>query len=293
MKTFYSTATAIVSLQFLLAATNSFCVAWLPPEAYLFTRSHRSRLDLSSVSTDESYAIAPLVGDEPSIRKASEFFAKSYWLGTRHVQVASGPVTDAVYKDLLYRQFVDFSTKYGERMGNRLLDAGLIAAIDTATNEIVGLAGIEVCLLDAERRDILTPEVSEEAMKAALGNLGPKERRQYKNASPFQIADELLQPNLQAVCVLCNLVVSPTARGKGIAMKLCHYVKESARDAGFDGLLLKVEKDNEAACKLYLEKLNYQELFVCGDSSAVRFNLQDGTFERAEAETLILVKSVI
>lgn len=291
MKHFCS-ITAIASLQFLFASTH-LCVAWVTQEGPSTARSHRSRVQLSSVSTDESFAIAPLVGDEPSIRKASEFFAKSYWLGTPHVQIASGPVSDAVYKELLFRQFIDFNTKYGQRMGNRLLDSGLIAAIDTATNKIVGLAGIEVCLLDAERKDILTPEVSEETMKAALNNVGPKERRQYKNASPFQIADELLPPHLQAVCVLCNLVVSPNARGKGIAMKLCNYVKDSARDAGFDGLLLKVEKDNEAACRLYLDKLNYREFFVCSDSSAVRFNLKDGSFERVDAETLILIKSVI
>lgn len=284
----------LTTIHFLLATTSLCVVAWLPKEVSVTFRSHRSFLQLSSVSiTDESFAIAPLVGDEPSIRKAADFFANSYWLGTDHVQISSGSVSDAVYEQLLSQQFVDFLTKYGERMGKRLLDAGLVAAIDTSTNEIVGLAGIEVCLLDAEQKNILTPEVSEETMKVALSSLGPKDRRKYKNASPIQIADELLQPNLQAVCVLCNLVVSPNARGKGIAVKLCNYIKQSAKEAGFDGLLLKVEKDNEAACRLYLDKLGYQELFVCSDATAVRFNLMDGSFQRAEAETLILIKSLV
>lgn len=238
--------------------------------------------------------------DEASINEAAEFLIDSFWLDARHLvtQPADGDVTDVkvsedARRSLYERQATDLFDNYGERMGKRILDSAVIKAVDTKTEEIVGLVCVSSLLFDGKTEEVLSPQDSEELLKAAVATLGPKDRRRYKDAAAEDIAAGLLGNDMEAVCCISNLAVSPKARRGGVAAKLCDEAEHIASaEWGYDVMLLKVEADNTAARTLYEEKLNYS--IKCKEIAAValRVDVEAGEFVETRADTLILMKDI-
>ena len=73
--------------------------------------------------------------------------------------------------------------------------------------------------------------------------LGPKQRRELKNASPSEIVTQLLPGNLDVIPVLSNLAVSSASRGEGIGQALCAEIEAVVKGWGYDEILLLVEQE--------------------------------------------------
>lgn len=231
------------------------------------------------------------ITSEGDIQLAAAFMVDAFWLNSPQGLVLDESVNENTKKGLIQHQVDDLLEKYGERMGKRSLDTVLIQAVDSSTKEILGLVGLEVSLLNKDIGDTLSTTKSDNLLKNAVASLGPKDRRLYKSASVQQIATELLPPELEAVAVLSNLVVSPTARRRGIAQMLCAQVERVANDEwGYPTLYLRVEQDNAAARTLYETKLGFSEKYVLPGAMGVR--IQDGSFSMIQADTLVLCKNL-
>ena len=265
-----------------------FAAAWITSSNRASCRPG-TRMGMSSA--DLSVEIKGLTGDEESIQQASRFMVDSFWLGNERVHLSKGSTLSEQARGLLVQeQAIGLTATYGEIMGQRLLDAGLVAAVDG--DEMLGLVGLEVCVLDHSKEDILTAEISEGILKNTVASLGPKQRRQYKNAPAQQLAEELLPPDQEAVLCLCNLAVSPNARRRGVAAKLCAIAEAQAKEWDFDKVYLKVETSNQAARALYEDRFGYKPLYTQENALALRVDLAEGKFVETEADTLILVKDV-
>jgi len=249
-----------------------------------------------AVEGSSSFEIIPSIGDESSINDAAKFMVDAFWLQSPQQLVKSDDtnpvVSDGVQQSLASVQAEDLTDKYGERMGKRLMESCLLTA-KGSDDEILGLIGIEVCLLNKELQQIMTPEKSEDMLKQTVAALGPKQRRQYKNSSTSDLATELLPAEFMLVCCLSNLSVSPKARRKGVAMKLCNKAEEVAKkEFGFKSLYLKVEAENLAARGLYEGKLGYVKQFSDAAGVGLRVDTETGAFVEEEAETLVLEKTL-
>ncbi|KAI2511029.1 FR47-like protein [Fragilaria crotonensis] len=271
---------------FLLLATLqlSTCKAFV-----ITTRAQACPSHLFSTAAD-SVSMGRITS-EVDIQLAAAFMVDAFWLNSPQGLVLDESVNDGTKKGLIEHQVDDLLEKYGERMGKRSLDTVLIQAVDSSTKEILGLVGLEVSLLNKDIGDTLSTTKSDNLLKNAVASLGPKDRRLYKSASVQQIATELLPPELEAVAVLSNLVVSPTARRRGIAQMLCAQVERVANDEwGYPSLYLRVEQDNAAARTLYETKLGFSEKYVLPGAMGVR--IQDGSFSVIQADTLVLCKNL-
>ena len=164
----------------------------------------------------------------------------------------------------------------------------MIAALDEDTKEMLGVATLKETLL--MKTEILESEKAEAIAKTAVAQLGPKQRREYKNAPVSRIAQELLSPDTKAVCVLSNLAVSRNARRRGIGSVLCDEIEALAEDWGYDEVHLLVESDNTAARTLYESKLGYQEIGMNEAAPALRVDVETGAFSEIQADTLVLAK---
>ena len=259
-----------------------------------------------SANTD----IQIVTGSESSIDNAAKFMVDSFWLQSPQQLIqnteSSQEVSDAAKTSLTKIQADDLMSKYGERMGARKLDAIILAAMDgeddttnndngvelLATDNVKGLVTIEVRLLDSQR-DILSAKESEYMLTQAVASLGPKQRREYKDASVLDIANQLLSPDITAVCSLSNLCVSPLARRQGIAAKLCNEAERLAKEKlGFDDIHLRVEVANEAAKKLYEEKLGYEAVFNIDSATVLRVDRDSGSFVEIESDIVVLKKTI-
>ena len=262
----------------------SACGAFL-----IINRPIRSPSHLGSAAA-ESVSIGPIV-TEGDIQIAAEFMVDAFWLNSPQGLVLDESVSERTKAVLIQQQADDLQEKYGERMGKRSLDTVLIRAVDSSTKEILGLVGLEVSLLNKDIGDTLSTTKSDNLLKNAVASLGPKDRRLYKSASVQQIATELLPSELEAVAVLSNLVVSPTARRRGIAQSLCAQIERVAHaEWGYPTLYLRVERDNAAARTLYETKLGFSEQYVLPGAMGVR--IKDGSFSVIEADTLVLCKEL-
>jgi ribosomal protein S18 acetylase RimI-like enzyme len=127
----------------------------------------------------------------------------------------------------------------------------------------------------------------------AVASLGPKQRREYKDASVLDIARELLPPEVTAVCSLSNLCTSPKARRRGIAAKLCSEAERLAKEElRFDEIYLRVESENEAAKKLYEDKLGYRRKFEARKAVALRVDAGRGGFVEIESDIVVMSKKL-
>ena len=255
---------------------------------------HKARIGTSLCMSDAlPNNVQPLDGSEASIANAATFMVDSFWLQSPQqlVQGASpDTISDAAKASLINIQADDLMDKYGERMTRRKLDALILAATDG--DEILGMVTIEVRLLDITD-DILSGDVSEFKVTQAVASLGPKQRREFKDASVLDIANQLLPPGISAVCSLSNLCVSPAARRKGIAAKLCSEAERVAKEElGFEEMFLRVESKNAAAKTLYEKKLGYESVFDVFQATALRVGGDSGSFVEIESDIVVLMKKI-
>ena len=233
-------------------------------------------------------------GDSASILEAAEFMVNSFWLQSPQNLVVDGDdpssISDGARSSLIEEQQDDLTSKYGEIMGVRTLQSGLVTA---AVGEgLLGLVGVEAALLDRNSMQVLVAERSEAMLKNAVASLGPKQRREYKNSPASDVVDQLLPSNLDLVVVLSNLSVSPRARRRGVAMSLCREAERMAKeDWTFDEICLKVEEGNDAARSLYEKKLGYEKV-ASNPAIGLRVDVKNGKFEEVPAETLLLTKKL-
>lgn len=259
----------------------------------------------SSAATKESMDVklTPLDGSETSVINAAKFMVDAFWLQSPQQLIDGGgdpsTVSEATKSSLTNIQADDLLSKYGERMGKRKLDALIVVASDGSSttdtkslsaNDILGLVTIEVRLLNSN--DLLSADESEFRLTQAVASLGPKQRREYKDASVLDIARELLPPEVSAVCSLSNLCTSPKARRMGIAAKLCSEAERLAKEElNFDEIYLRVEAENEAAKMLYEDKLGYQCKFEA-NAVALRVDAERGGFVEVDSDIVVMSKKL-
>ena len=212
-------------------------------------------------------------------------------------------LSDVAKSSLIQIQAEDLESKYGERMGKRKLDALILAAMDngnvndaqassSSLPSILGMATLEVRLMDRQQ-DFLSIEASERLLTQAVTSLGPKQRREFKDASVIDIANQLLSPDITAVCTLSNLCVSPMARRRGLAAKLCIEVERIAKEVlGFSDIYLRVELANMAAKKLYEEKLGYESVFNIDSTTTLRVDANAGSFVEVDTDMVVMRKKL-
>jgi ribosomal protein S18 acetylase RimI-like enzyme len=249
--------------------------------------------DDTDVMVEESPPPVQLVisDSETFLNHAGSFLVSNFWLGSDHHMLEGKAMTDDARMNLVIEQAADLQEKYGERMGKRLNNCCVIGALDEETKELIGLATLkETLLID---NDVLESEKAESIAKNAVAALGPKQRREYKNAPIRKIADELLSENTKAVCVMSNLAVGKKARRRGVARALCQEVEAMAgEDWGFDEVHLLVESENTAARTLYEKKLGYKPVFMNEGATALRIDFETGDFLEIKQDTLIMAKKL-
>ena len=249
-----------------------------------------------STSDDEADFTPPSVelimsDSEGFLNAAGAFLVDSFWLSSDHHQLGDNvDISSDSRMNLVIEQCADLQEKYGERMGKRLAKASVIAALDEETKEMIGLATLKETLL--VNNNVVESEKAELIAKNAVASLGPKDRRQYKDAPISVIATELLSPDTKSVCVMSNLSVSRKARRRGVGRVLCEEIEALAEDWGFDEIHLLVEKENTAARTLYEQKLGYKELCINEAAPALRVDVETGAFQEVAADTLVMVKKL-
>jgi ribosomal protein S18 acetylase RimI-like enzyme len=237
-------------------------------------------------------AVELVVSDNAGfLNAAGTFLVDSFWLGSDHHQLdGSAELDEDARMNLVIEQCADLQEKYGERMGKRLAKACVLGALEGGGKELLGLATLKETLL--MNNELLESEKAEMIAKNAVASLGPKQRRQYKDAPLATIAMELLSPETKAVCVLSNLSVGKKARRRGIARTLCEEVEAIAEDWGYGDIHLLVECDNVSARSLYEEKLGYKEVAIQKAAPALRVDIPSGKFVTTFTDTLILAKVI-
>lgn len=265
------------------------------------TESLNVQIDAAPETESLNVHISPIVGSESSIENTAKFMVDAFWLQSpQQLAGDSSEISDSAKSSLINIQADDLMGKYGERMGARKLDAVILAALEggdtngelSSTDNVQGLVTIEVRLLDMQK-DILSADASERMLTQAVASLGPKQRREYKDASVIDIANNLLPPDISAVVSLSNLCVSPSARRKGIAAKLCNEAERVAKEElGFEDIFLRVEKENDAAKRLYEEKLGYECVYEVDSATALRVDVNTGSFVEVESDIVVLKKKI-
>lgn len=253
-----------------------------------------SATDASTSGNDdfEPPSVELVVADSESFLNAvGSFLVDSFWLSSDHHQLGDDvEISSDARMNLVIEQCADLQEKYGERMGKRLSKTCVIGALDEETKELIGVATLKETLLI--NNDVLEPEKAEVIAQNAVASLGPKQRREYKNAPVSVIATELLSPDTKAVCVLSNLAVSRKARRRGVGRILCEEIEAMSEDWGYDAVHLLVESENVAARQLYESKLGYKVLCTSEAAPALRVNPETGSFEEIQADTLVMFKQL-
>lgn len=246
----------------------------------------------NEVQEEASFQVTPLDGNDESIQAAAVFMVDSFWLQSpQALSDGSVDISADAKSSLVNVQTKDLMNKYGERLGKRKLDAVMLAANDDTTTEMIGMVTVEVRLLDSISKAILNADRSELMLTNAISALGPKQRREYKDASVIDVANALLPPEISAVCSFSNLCVSPNARRRGVAAKLCKEAELLAKKLGFDEMYLCVESGNSAARSLYIDKLGYGNKFET-TSKSLRVDGNTGTFDEVDVEIMIVNKKI-
>lgn len=250
--------------------------------------------EVSGAADDDSEAPAVeliIADSEGFLNAVGSFLVDSFWLSSDHHQLgAEVDISSNARMNLVIEQCADLQEKYGERMGRRLSRTCVISALDEETKEMIGVATLKETLLI--NNDVLEPEKAEVVAQNAVAALGPKQRREYKNAPITAIATELLSPDTNAVCILSNLAVSRKARRRGVGRMICEEIEALAEDWGYDAVHLLVEKENSAARQLYENKLGYNELCMNEAVPALRVDTEVGSFKEIQADTLVLFKQL-
>lgn len=168
--------------------------------------------------------------DVNQIRAVSTFFVDAFWKDYK----AQALLTNDQKRRLGNEQFDDMRTRYG--VGSPV-PSSLIVARDEESGEILGCVGIEMALISKQNK------------------IMPKTR-------------ENLSQNYDMRPLLANLAVSPAARKRGLARKLCVASEYMVKNSwGVSELLLLVEEDNQPAVKLY-KRLGFKELWKDPEAKA-------------------------
>jgi len=251
-----------------------------------------SKSDTEVMVEDVPPAVQLVISDsEGFLNAVGSFLVDSFWLGSDHHMLKEDvEMTPDARMNLIIEQAADLQEKYGERMGRRLANACVVGALDEETKELVGVATLKETLMI--NNNAVESEQAEAIAKNAVAGLGPKQRREYKNAPISKIAEELLSPDTKAVCVLSNLAVGKKARRKGVARALCDEIEALADDWGFGEVHLLVESGNKAARTLYEDKLNYQLVATNVAAPALRVDFETGDFVQVQHDTLVMAKQI-
>lgn len=244
------------------------------------------------VVQDTPPAVQLVISDsEGFLNAAGSFLVESFWLGSDHHMLKEGvEMAPDARMNLVIEQAADLQEKYGETMGRRLANACVIGALDEETKELIGVATLKETLMI--NNDVVESEKAEVIAKNAVASLGPKQRREYKNAPISKIAEELLSAETKAVCVLSNLAVGKKARRKGVARALCDEIDFLAEDWGFREVHLLVESANTAARTLYEKKLGYGLVATNAAAPALRVDFETGSFLEIQMDTLVMAKKI-
>ena len=263
---------------------------------YMFFADTPATSEDEEIQSTNNVKVQIMRGSDESMIKAATFMVNNFWLGSPQQLLIdkNEDVTESSKASLISIQADDLMEKYGDRMGSRKLDAFVLAATEDGedTNDIMGLTTLEVRILE-NQKDILSAEQSEFKLTQAVAQLGPKQRREYKDASVFDIANQLLSPDITAILSLSNLCVSDKHRRKGVAAALCREAERFAKqELGFDEIYLRVEVENEAAKRLYERKLGYESVFEA-PASVLRVDGKRGGFvELEDADIAVLKKKI-
>ena len=138
--------------------------------------------------------------NERFINMAGSFLVDNFWLSSRHHNI-KGEITREMRMSLIVEQCADLQEKYGEILGKRLLKSCVLGALEKETKEMVGVVTLRGSLLIND--EVLESERAEVIAKNAISSLGPKQRREYKDASMSTIATELLSPDSKAIVGKC------------------------------------------------------------------------------------------
>lgn len=242
--------------------------------------------------------------EEEFLKKVGSFLVDAFWLSSEHHQLEGDmmngavSISQALRASLATEQSMDLQSRYGARMGKRLLNSCVLGAIDPNTNDLLGVTTVKVTLLNQNQQEVMETETAESTLKQAVASLGPQQRRQYKDASVHTIVKDLLSPSsdetsIKPICVMSNLAVSTKARRQGIAQRLCQQVESLVKNQwGYDEIYLLVETANVAARSLYESKLGFRLAFTQENATALRADLRSGSFIEIQTDTLILTKQL-
>ena len=267
------------------------------------TRLRPSFMSITNAAQALESTLQVLSGNEQTIENAAKFMVDAFWLQSpqRLIQDDTGisELSDMAKSSLVKIQAEDLESKYGDRIGKRKLDALIIAALESENNDsgssspsILGMVTLEVRLMDRQE-DFLSVEASERLITQAVASLGPKQRREFKDASVIDVTNQLLSPDISAVCTLSNLCVSPMARRQGLAAALCIEAERIAKEGlGFSDLYLRVEVENAAAKRLYEEKLGYNCAFGVKSTTTLRVDGSAGRFVEVKTDMLVMKKKL-
>ena len=259
------------------------------------TEEKASPVPAAAAEANTDIKLVPSSGDASSIRQAAAFMVEYFWLSSPQNLLAAGDdpssLSDAAKAKLVEEQENDLTETYGEIMGKRTLESCLLTAEDDGG--LLGLVGIESRLYNKDTNQIVSAEKSQALLKNAVASLGPKQRRQYKDSSAAELVSELLPPEIELVCTLSNLSVSPRSRRRGVAIRLCQEAEKLAKEEWkFDSMCLLVERENEAAKNLYATKLGYELIASDPAATGLRVDVENGSFVEQQHETLTLRKAL-
>lgn len=272
--------------------------AWIQTSHHQNQHGVRNELIKMMSSSSPTAAVSEHIdSDDVFLNQASDFMLSNFW-GVDSSSDGSSSLKSEILNDL--------REKYGERMGKRLLKSVILNASDDKDdkNNLIGMLCLEVSLLhepntlEDEATKILSSTNAETLLKNTVANLGPKQRRQYKDFPLIDLVTELL-PEYRAIVLLSNLCVSKDARGKGVAFSLCKYAEESLNgdssswngEEDFNEIYLKVEESNESAVNLYKSKLMYTEVpGAGGEDTAMR--AEGNEFVEVDSKVLYLKKGL-
>mmetsp|Transcript_19279 Transcript_19279/g.29209 ORF Transcript_19279/g.29209 Transcript_19279/m.29209 type:complete len:275 (-) Transcript_19279:220-1044(-) len=273
---FFSSICYFLRLTLVIGLTTAWSPSPITNKKYL-TRSNIITLRAASVETLDGTLGLPTT----IINEAADFMVKEFW------------GVDTSNSGLLAEIQHDLDSRFGEILGKRKLFSSLILSRSEDSNVIIGLIGVEVGLLDLTNNSIINFKESDKIITNAVASLGPKQRRQFKDASIEELLTELpdLNGRFEAVAVLANLCVSKDARGMGIGKTLCDEVEVVSGKWNLQNVLLKVEEGNKAARKLY-EKLGFAEKSKDEEATTLRPNFEKGCFDEVGCTILTLYKSL-
>lgn len=192
----------------------------------------RLRMDRSSLPFD-----VEVVNGEPEVlRRTADFLSRAMY----ETQMPEGQ-----RKELRRLEFQDLQQRYGATVGRRKYPSVLLLSLQD--QDIVGCVGLDCQVLNNEKKRFT-------AIKQDRPN----------SLYPFLEANGVEE----IVCVMANLAVRRSSRGRGVAKKLILSAENNARESGFEYVYLLVDSENLPAQKLY-KKMGYSMVFRQEDATCV------------------------